>query len=144
MDWHWIALALAVAWGLQALLTYRQIAEYRRTLRQLCGSCREGYLGVGVQRRRLGAGAVVLLLADPSGRVMDGRVLSGVSVLARFRPLVAWNGHAAADVVAQVVALPRPSAVDLAAAEAARQILLRMGHPGVGSALTTSSREEAP
>lgn len=130
MDWRWVVLALAAAWGLQALLAYRQIADYRRTLRELYGSRADGYLGVGVQRRRLGAGAVVLLLADPSGCVVDGRVLSGVSVLARFRPLDDWNGHAAVDVIARVAALSRPSAVELAAAEAARQIVQRMSAGG--------------
>lgn len=123
-DWRWAILALAAAWGLQALLTYRQILHYRATLRELYSSRPEGYLGVGVRRRPWRAGTVVVLVAGPDGVILDGRLLSGATVFARFRPTTVWNGRRVHELAAPQV--PPASPADQAAAEAASQILARM------------------
>ncbi len=45
-----------------------------------------GYLGVGVNKRRFGVGAVIILVTDVQGKVTKCRRMTGISVFSRFRP----------------------------------------------------------
>lgn len=92
MNWQIFALLLAAAWGLQALLTVRQIRSYRRRLQELREWARGGYVGVGTAAGRLRPGAVVLLAADGNGQVVRAERMRGRTVFARFEPLPEIEG----------------------------------------------------
>lgn len=84
MPWSWLALFLALAWGVQSLLAYRQIRELRQKVADIGRCRRSGFLGVGTYRRFARPGAVVILVADTGGRLVEGYRLLGWSVLARL------------------------------------------------------------
>lgn len=83
-------------WLLQILFTVWQSKHYRRQL-QMMGNRESGYLGVGVHRRRLGPGAVVILVTDSEGRVTDGKMMAGMTVWARFRRIPELMGKRLED-----------------------------------------------
>ncbi|MFS8515017.1 MAG: transcriptional regulator GutM [Planifilum fulgidum] len=83
-------------WLLQILFTVWQAKHYRRQL-QMMGNRESGYLGVGVHRRRLGPGAVVILVTDSEGRVTDGKMMAGMTVWARFRRIPELMGKRLED-----------------------------------------------
>jgi len=92
MPWGKFVLVFAAAWFLQAFLSYRQARHYQDTIRQMKAG-RKGFMGIGVVRRKLGPGAVAILVTDPDGTVVEGRAMAGVSVFARFNPLHGVSGQ---------------------------------------------------
>lgn len=126
VDWQGVLVALAGAWAVQALLTYRQIAHYRTLLRRIYASRSRGFLGSGRIRHGWRGGAVVILLADEHGTIVDAWVLRGVSVFARFQREEVWNGRHARELAAVDSSDPSVPLVHRAAAEAAQQIAARM------------------
>lgn len=125
-DWRAIVLALAVAWAVQALLTYRQILHYRTTLQRLYTSRSRGFLGSGRCRQGWRGGAVVVLLADEKGTVVDAWVLRGASVFARFQREGVWNGRHVREIAMVDPSDRSVSPIHRAASEAARQVITRM------------------
>lgn len=81
-----IALLLYV---LQAILTYFQIKNYRSTVSIMR---KKGFIGIGTKKKKLGAGNIVILVSDEAGKILEGQLMKGVSVLARFRDLKDFNG----------------------------------------------------
>jgi len=126
VDTRAIVLALAVAWAAQAVLTYRQILHYRATLQRLYTSRSRGFLGSGRCRQGWRGGAVVVLLADEKGTVVDAWVLRGTSVFARFRREGVWNGRHVREIAKIDPSDRSVSPLHRAAAEAARQVITRM------------------
>jgi glucitol operon activator protein len=89
--WGWFIGVFVGIWLLQILLTLIQMKHYRTTVREMSKRS-SGYLGVGVHKQRLGIGSVVILVSDVKGIIIDGKILSGVTVFARFKPLYEFNG----------------------------------------------------
>lgn len=119
--WTKVIPFLAAAWMLQAYLTYRQVEAYRRTVRDMARRP-GGFLGVGVHRRRLGRGAVVVLVTDPAGVICDGRLMSGITVFSRLQPYSEWTGQQVSEALARATADPRPAAAVRASISAMEQI----------------------
>nr|WP_277603147.1 transcriptional regulator GutM [Brevibacillus sp. SYP-B805] len=71
-------------WVLQIMLTQLQIRHYHQQLREMQRQP-NGFLGVGVNRRRIGVGAVVILVTDAKGIVTQCKRMAGISVFSRFR-----------------------------------------------------------
>lgn len=74
---------------LQGVFTYFQMKDFRQNAAQLR---KVGRIGAGTVKRRLGAGSIVLFAADTNEIVVDGRILQGISVFAKFQPYTQYNG----------------------------------------------------
>jgi len=82
--WNSAILLLIIAWFLQIFLSYNQNRHYQQTVRVMSNQ-QSGYLGVGVVKRRLGIGSVVILVTDPDFVVTQAKELTGVTVFGRFK-----------------------------------------------------------
>ncbi|MDF2678983.1 MAG: hypothetical protein K0R47_173 [Brevibacillus sp.] len=84
-SWGYVVLLFAGLWVLQVVLTQLQSRHYYQELREMQRQP-NGYLGVGVNKRRFGVGAVIILVTDVQGNVTKCKRMSGISVFSRFRP----------------------------------------------------------
>ncbi|GIO09927.1 hypothetical protein J31TS6_59550 [Brevibacillus reuszeri] len=84
-SWGYVVLLFAGLWILQVVFTQLQSRHYYRELREMQRQP-SGYLGVGVNKRRFGVGAVIILVTDVQGNVTNCKRMSGISVFSRFRP----------------------------------------------------------
>lgn len=91
MNWTAVIGMLVVAWIAQAALSIRQVRQYQAAVRQMSRRS-SGYLGVGVFRKFLRRGAVVVLVADSDGRIVEGAIMAGLTVLASLKPYSRYNG----------------------------------------------------
>jgi glucitol operon activator protein len=82
--WHTVMLLFIIAWFLQIIMTYFQSRHYQQTLKEMAAQG-SGFLGVGVVKKRLGVGSVVILVTDTDYVVTNAQVLSGVTVFGRFQ-----------------------------------------------------------
>lgn len=116
MDRWGIFIAIFVAaWVLQILLTYRQNQYFSKTIRDLTHQYDSGYLGVGVVKKRLGIGSIVILVADLTGKVVHAQELTGVTVFARFRPLSEVIGQTLEQIFSRHEKGSRMEAIKMAA-----------------------------
>lgn len=90
--WGYLLAGFVVLWLLQIYLTTRQMRHYRATIQKM--SRREsGYLGVGVEKKKLGSGTVLILVTDENGVVEECRVMNGVTVFAKFKKCKRFIGQ---------------------------------------------------
>ncbi|WKA53421.1 transcriptional regulator GutM [Planococcus shixiaomingii] len=89
--WGWVIAVFVGVWLLQFLLTKIQMKNYQETLRKL-SSRPSGYLGVGIQKQKLGIGAIAILVTDTEGIVVESQVMKGVTVFSRFQAFDQFNG----------------------------------------------------
>jgi|GEM_PF-1957378 len=92
MSWGVVVLMFAGLWIMQIVLTQLQSRHYYQQLREMQQQP-SGYLGVGVNKRRFGTGAVVILVTDTEGMVTQCRRMAGVSVFSRFQPWQELTGQ---------------------------------------------------
>ncbi|GLC87146.1 transcriptional regulator GutM [Lysinibacillus piscis] len=82
--WGYLLAGFIGMWLLQIYLTMRQMKYYRKTVHQM--SNREsGYLGVGIEKKKLGSGTVLILVTNTEGIVEECKVMNGVTVFAKFK-----------------------------------------------------------
>ncbi len=74
---------------LQMVLTYWQIKNYRKNLSQMA---KKGLMGVGSKKKKLGAGKIVILVSDETGNLVEGKMMQGITVWARFKPMDSIQG----------------------------------------------------
>lgn len=86
-----ILIAFAVVYLTQTLLAHRQSKDFADTFAVLR---RQGRVAIGKKQGLLVAGAIVMFRLDDAGSIVEGRKLSGVTVLSRFRPFTAFDGEA--------------------------------------------------
>ena len=91
-QWGILILIFVCAWILQVILSYYQNRHYGQTIRAMSTAHDSGYLGVGVVKKRLGIGSVVILVSDLAGFVVEAKELTGVTVFSRFTPNTELNG----------------------------------------------------
>lgn len=80
-----------VLWLLQLFMTRRQMKHYHQTVREMSNRF-SGYLGVGVDRKRLGVGTILILVTDVEGTITDCRKMSGVTVFSKFKNCKRFKG----------------------------------------------------
>jgi DNA-binding transcriptional regulator of glucitol operon len=92
----WFAIVgFAVVYGTNTVLALMQSKTYTTTFTTLR---RRGRVAIGKKKGLLTTGAIVMFLVDEAGTVVDGTRLTGVTVLARFRPFGWFNGQPLATV----------------------------------------------
>lgn len=80
-----------VLWLLQLFMTRMQMKHYHQTVREMSNRF-SGYLGVGVDRKRLGVGTILILVTDVDGIITDCRIMSGVTVFSKFKNCKRFKG----------------------------------------------------
>ncbi|WP_461673324.1 transcriptional regulator GutM [Priestia megaterium] len=73
-----------VLWLVQFLMTKKQLKHYHQTIQEMSNRT-SGYLGVGVDKKRFGIGTVLIIVTDVEGTIVDCRIMSGVTVFAKFK-----------------------------------------------------------
>jgi glucitol operon activator protein len=114
-QWGILIIFFVGAWILQVFLSYYQNRHYGQTIREMSAAHDSGYLGVGVVKKRLGVGSVVILVSDLAGTIVEAKELTGVTVFSRFTPNAELNGKK----IDQLYSLPgkdhRTKAIQMAA-----------------------------
>lgn len=96
----WILIiALGIAWVGQSILSFKQSQAFARLFVSLR---RRGRVSIGKFRGGIARGSIVMFVLDDDGIVVEGHRLSGVTVLARFRPFDLYQGVSVADLDPQV------------------------------------------
>ncbi len=95
------AILVMILLAIQAVLTYRQLKNFKMNADQLR---RIGRTGVGNEKKSFGAGAIVILAADPNEIVVDGRIMQGVSVFAKCESFTKYNGSKLSHIIEELEA----------------------------------------
>lgn len=74
---------------LQMILTYFQLKNFQRNIAELK---KIGIIGIGSKKRKLSAGTITILVSNEFGEIIEGRIMQGFSILARFRKLNEVDG----------------------------------------------------
>lgn len=89
--WGYLLAGFVVMWVLQFYLATRQMKHYHMTVQQM--SHREGgYLGVGVEKKKLGSGTVVVLVTNEECLVAECRIMKSVTVFSKFKEYHGFTG----------------------------------------------------
>jgi glucitol operon activator protein len=86
---HWTYLlgAFGVLWFVQIAGTALQMRHYRRVLAEITSTWKDGFVGVGNARAKLGKGVILILVASPDGLIRQALAMRGRTVLATFKPV---------------------------------------------------------
>lgn len=79
---------------LQGGLTYFQIKDYRRKIRELNNM---GIIGIGTNKGKIGQGSIIILVSDNSGIVLACEEMRGRTVFSRFKKNNDYNGKSIYD-----------------------------------------------
>ncbi len=120
--WQYALLALVIAWALQAYGVWRQTQHYQGVFKELRKGWSDGMLGVGAAPAKLGRGAIVMVVVDPSQIVRTVRVMQGRSVFAKFKARDDLNGLSLTELKAKVEGSGFDSGLGVAIAKAIEQI----------------------
>lgn len=88
MFWYF-AIGFLVVYGVNMALALMQSKDYTAAYTSLK---RRGRVAIGKKKGLLTTGAIVMFLLDGNGIVLEGRRLTGITVLARFRPVTEFDG----------------------------------------------------
>ncbi len=93
---------LFVFWVLQTAGAWMQWRHYQQSVAGNRENWTQGYLGVGKSRRKFGFGAVAMVVVSPELRVKKVQVMTGMSIFARFKDVVAFEGMSLEDLASAV------------------------------------------
>lgn len=83
--WQWALLLLFVVWALQSLGVWLQMRHYADVFKGVTGEFKDGFVGAGNFRGRLAKGTIALVVVTPDLIVRRMMVMSGRSVLTKFK-----------------------------------------------------------
>ncbi|WP_367949439.1 transcriptional regulator GutM [Planococcus sp. CP5-4_UN] len=89
--WGWFIALFAGIWILQILMTKVQLRNYQATIKKMSNRP-SGYLGVGIQKQKLGIGVIAILVTDEEGLLIESQLMKGVTVFSRFEAFPKYNG----------------------------------------------------
>ncbi len=72
-------------------MTKMQLRNYQATLKKMSNQP-SGYLGVGIQKQKLGIGVIAILVTDETGSLIESQLMKGVTVFSRFEAFPNYNG----------------------------------------------------
>lgn len=78
------------AYGLQLLFGLFQIKHFNAVYKELR---RKGKVAIGRRPGRIKSGTLVLFAVENEGKILDARLMQGVTVLSRFKRLDQYIGH---------------------------------------------------
>lgn len=113
-EWGYLILLFGCLWLLQVVFTYFQNRHYGQTIHEMSMSHSPGYLGVGVVKQRFGTGCVMILVSDLSGKIVQAKELTGVTVFSRFRPVSDLIGKSVQTLYQSTDDQPRARAIKMA------------------------------
>ncbi len=114
MDFWPFLIGFGIFYAINTVLGFRQAKHFSSTFIALR---RRGRVGIGKRKGLVASGAIVMFLLDDDGRILEGTRMSGVTAMARFRALPAFDGELLSDLAPQTRRELAPS-VRLAAANA--------------------------
>lgn len=85
-----LVVTFVLVYLVQLILGLRQAKHFAAVFSELR---RRGRVSIGKHKGLLSAGALVMFLLDDDGAIVEGRRMTGVTVLARFRPLTDFDGE---------------------------------------------------
>ncbi|WP_037346612.1 transcriptional regulator GutM [Selenomonas sp. oral taxon 138] len=88
---------------IQVVGTHLQVKEYKHAVREMH---KLGNVGIGARRRKLGPSNIVVIACNSDGVILDGRIMQGMTILSRFRPMADIVGRTIYDLHAEYAALP--------------------------------------
>ncbi len=83
--WQWALLLLFVVWALQSLGVWLQMRHYSDVFKGVTSQYKDGFVGAGNFRGRLAKGTIALVVVTPDLIVRRTMVMSGRSVLTKFK-----------------------------------------------------------
>ena len=89
--------ALFLLFVIQVIGTHLQVKEYKRAVRELH---KRGNVGIGSRRRKLGPSN------NSDGEILEGRMMQGMTILSRFRPIEGIAGRTIYELRDEYTALP--------------------------------------
>lgn len=89
--WGWFIAVFAGVWLLQIFMTKIQMKNYQLTIRKM-SKRPSGYLGVGIQKQKLGIGVIAVVVVDEAGLIIESQLMKGVTVFSRFERFTDYNG----------------------------------------------------
>ena len=121
--WQWLVALWLVLWALQSLGVWVQMRSYTRLTNALMHEFSEGFIGTGTSPRRLGRGSVAIVVVSADMVVRRVVVMSGITFLARFKPLPEFEGLRLSDLAAASAAKAHPKSLRPAIEKAIEQIM---------------------
>lgn len=91
------AICFALVYGTNVVLAMMQAKNYTTAYTTLK---RRGRVAIGKKKGLVTTGAIVMFLLDADGTVVEGTRLTGITVLARFRPFTEFDGLQLASIAA--------------------------------------------
>ncbi len=95
--------AVFLLFVIQVIGTHLQVKAYKGAVREMH---KLGNVGIGSRRRKLGASNIVVIACNSAGEILDGRIMQGMTILSRFRPMEDIVGRTIYDLHAEYAALP--------------------------------------
>ena len=89
MDYWFLIIVLGVSYLAQVGFSFFQLQDFATTYG---GFRRRGKVAIGKRKNALSAGSIALFLVDDAGTIREAKALSGLTVLARFKPLTGFEG----------------------------------------------------
>ncbi len=77
-------------------MSYRQMEHFKKIILKYRD---RGVMGLGVKKSKFGCGRVVILVSDDNGNISIAKMMSGISVFARFREKEELHGKNVAEIV---------------------------------------------
>ena len=104
MNFWLLIVALAISYLAQVGLSFYQMKDFALTYGALR---RRGKVAIGKRKAALSAGSIALFLLADDGTIVEARAMSGLTVLARFKPLEGYAGAHIRGVAEAPNRLPR-------------------------------------
>ncbi|NLA28761.1 MAG: transcriptional regulator [Propionibacterium sp.] len=95
MNFWFLLIMLGVAYLAQVGLTIFQLKNFSATYGRLR---RQGKVAIGKRKNALSAGAIAMFLIDDEGIVREAEGMTGLTVLARFKPIKGFDGLYVGDI----------------------------------------------
>lgn len=96
----------------QCAFMYLQMKHFKATVRNLMD---KGHVGIGVKKRKLSSGNVVVLVCDDVGYIIMAKQMKGMTLLARFKNIDKWQGKDVNELRQEALAEKKPNAALLQA-----------------------------
>ncbi len=104
MDYTRLIWAFAALWLAQSIMAFFQSRAMSRKILSLQAAHSVGHMGLGLSRAKYNAGKGIILtvITDMDGKIVEFQLLSGYTVMARFKSITKFIGLMPHEVVASM------------------------------------------